>query len=97
MRTAAALWSVLLAATAALANAGNPFSSNVIALTPKNWRQEVEGLRLLPASYPGVGEAGWCRERLESSHNGSQQFLGNGCFRFSPLLSHGYFGYHQGR
>ncbi|CAB9528978.1 Thioredoxin [Seminavis robusta] len=63
MRTAAALWSVLLAATAALANAGNPFSSNVIALTPKNWRQEVEGLRLLPASYPGVGEAGWCRER----------------------------------
>ena len=26
----------------AVARAGNPFSSNVVALTAKNWRQEVE-------------------------------------------------------
>ena len=27
---------------AAVVNAGNPFSSNVVALTARNWRQEVE-------------------------------------------------------
>lgn len=33
---------LLLLGTLFVAHASNPFSSNVIELTPKNWRTEVE-------------------------------------------------------
>lgn len=32
----------LLATVAVVVEAGNPFSSNVVALTPKNWKQLEE-------------------------------------------------------
>lgn len=35
-------WYLLFSAVANVALAANPFSSNVVALTAKNWRQEVE-------------------------------------------------------
>jgi len=40
------IWRFLIAAAAlvggAAARGGSPFSSNVVALTAKNWKQEVE-------------------------------------------------------
>ena len=42
MRANIAFLSCLLGSVIGPALAGNPFSSNVIALTAKNWKKEVE-------------------------------------------------------